>query len=92
MSVCTEGAEFPIVRDGTAEHYRPTTVPSAYRLAPLLRGCSELLLLGRARHCQRRRRAAGDDGGDIVEIAGADLALVLGGRVPARLERELALL
>ena len=39
--------------------------------------------------CDGGGLAAGDDLGDLVEVAGADLALVLGGAVAVRLAREL---
>src|SRR5687767_4097446 len=52
----------------------------------------ELGLLGRALERERRARASGDGLCDLVEPAGADLALVLRRRVAGFLERELALL
>ena len=52
----------------------------------------ELRRLGRALERERRRRAGRDDGRHRVEVAGADLALVLGRGVAARLGGELGLL
>ena len=51
----------------------------------------ELRGLGRALQSERRRRAGRDDGRDGVEVAGPDLALVLGRGVAARLGGELGL-
>ena len=51
----------------------------------------ELRRLGRALERERRRRAGRDDGRHRVEVAGADLALVLGRGVAARLGGELGL-
>lgn len=51
----------------------------------------ELRGLGRALERQRRRRASGHNGRDGVEVAGADLALVLGRGIAARLGGELGL-
>src|SRR5215210_2534901 len=52
----------------------------------------ELLLLGRAGEGGGGRDAAGDDLGNVVEVAGADLALVLGRCVAVLLAVDLALL
>src|SRR3712207_8838590 len=52
----------------------------------------ELLVLGRAGEGSGRGRAAGDDLGDLVEVAGPDLALVLGRGVAVLLGGELGLL
>src|SRR3712207_1811855 len=52
----------------------------------------ELALLGRAGQRGRRRRASRDDLRDVVEVAGADLALVARGGVAALLGGELGLL
>ena len=51
----------------------------------------ELRGLGRALERERRRRAGAHDGRDGVEVARADLALVLGRRVATRLGGELGL-
>src|SRR5690349_2855331 len=55
-------------------------------------GSVELLFLGRAGERRRRRCAAGDYLRDLIEVAGADLALVLGRAVAELLHGELALL
>src|SRR5579883_1048131 len=52
----------------------------------------ELLGLGRAGQGDGRGQAAGDDLGHGVEVAGADLALVAGGRVAVGLTGKLGLL
>jgi len=52
----------------------------------------ELHLLGRAGKSRGRGHAAGDDLSHPVEVARADLALVLGRRVAVLLGVELALL
>src|SRR4028119_2409724 len=53
---------------------------------------NELLLLRRAGKGGGGGGAAGDDLGDLVEVAGPDLALVLGGGVAVLLRVELPLL
>src|SRR5262245_36836729 len=58
----------------------------------MLPATGELGLLGRAIQGRRRGAAAGDALGDLVEVAGAHEALVLGRVVAALLPEELALL
>src|SRR5207237_483195 len=64
--------------------------PPSFRGDRLVR--VELRGLGRFAQRDRRRLAARHRGGDRVEIAGSDLALVTGGGVPRRLTREFGLL
>src|SRR5690348_17303975 len=53
---------------------------------------SELSLLGRSLERKRRRLPAGDDLGDLIEVARPDLALVARGGVAVALGVELGLL
>src|ERR1700733_871488 len=55
-------------------------------------GGRELRLLGRARKGSQRRSAGVDHLGDIIEVARADFALVLGRRIALSLSGELTLL
>src|SRR5688572_18385193 len=69
--------------------------PSTQYLCPMsssLFGRHELGGFGRFGERDGRRQAAGDCGGDGVEIAGADLALMAGGGVAGGFGHELGLL
>src|SRR6202043_2778103 len=63
---------------------RPSSAASGYLL--------ELLLFGTAAECGNRGGAGAHGLGDCIDVAGADLALVLGGGVAGLLGRELRLL
>src|SRR5262245_10052183 len=70
---------------GHARQFRRTARPASAARAELRR-------LGAALERRRAGLPARDRLGDLVEIAGADLALVLGGRVAVLLGAELGLL
>ncbi len=62
-----------------------------WRLAALGVSCSELGSLSGADQSKRGGGAVGADSRDDVKVAGADLALVLGGGVATGLSRKLQL-
>src|ERR1700760_31767 len=74
------------------DHDATATGSAALAISSRLGGVRELRFSRGSRQCVRRRRAAADDLRDLVEVAGADFALVAGRGVAVRLAGELALL